>query len=219
MRHTRRLDTLYVAARKCLRRLRVEVEGIDRRLPERQIEVPMCRVTIDAHNTWANFARAYFLSVMYGTKRMKGPRVIGGHGLGGLTEDLAIEMAIIALDPKKSPRIACGGTWHRREEPTWHDSTKFLNICTALKFPNIVEIRNGLSSGSRVFLDLPVFRNYFAHRNRRTRFAAVSLAPRYGIPPLERPSQILLRRPLNVGQSLILDWLDYMELTVEFLCD
>lgn len=216
MRHTQRLHTLRKAVSKCLRRLRAEVGGINRRLPERQIEVPMCRITIDAHNTWSNFVRSYYLSGMYGTKRIGGQRIaVGGPGL---TEQMAIERAILAINPQRPPRVAAGGRWDRREEPTWHDTSRLLAVCTALNFPNLAELQAALSSGSRVFIDLPVFRNYFAHRNHRTLAAAVKLAPRYGIPSLRRPSQILLRRPLHVKQALILEWMDHIELTVDYLC-
>lgn len=217
MRSTRRLRTLYCAATKCWNRLRTEVDAINRHWSPRQVEVQMCRVTIDTHNTWVNFVRAYYLSAAFGAKRLHGPRI--KCGTPGLSEAQAIENAIITWRPRLSRRIATGGRWHRREEPTWHDHRLLLSICAAETFSNLTEMQTAFSAGYRVFDDLPIFRNYFAHRNRGTLDAATALAPRYGIPATRRPSEILLHRPIKRPQALILEWIDELEFTAEYLCD
>lgn len=176
----------------------------------------MCRVTIDTLNTWTNFARAYYLSGMFGARRTNSARIAVANP--HLSEQYAIENAIVISRPTAIRRLPAAA-WHRREEPTWHDPNVFQRICAGEGFSNLVEIQAAFSAGYRVFSDLPVFRNYFAHRNQGTLKAAVGLAPLHGIPATRRPSEILLTRPIGRIQPLILEFIDEIEFTVEYLCD
>jgi len=72
---------------------------------------------------------------------------------------------------------------------------------------------------SRVYLDLPVFRKYFAHRNEMTMRAAISLAIPNSVPANARPSVILLSTPAGRYQPLLVEWLDDLILAAEYLCD
>ena len=110
------------------------------------------------------------------------------------------------------------GTWGRRDEPTWHDPQTLLRVGHAERFSHLSDIQAAFSAGYRFYVHLPVFRNYFAHRNKDTKYAAASIGPQYGISATKRPSQILLTRPLNRPQPLILEWMDEMQFTIEYLC-
>ena len=90
--------------------------------------------------------------------------------------------------------------------------------CQLINASNISDVQAAFSSGTRVFLDLPVFRNYFAHRNYQTEEAAMNAAAQYGIPVTLPPHQILFEKPIGRPQGLIHDWIDDMVFTVEYLC-
>lgn len=214
MRRATRLSTLRMATMCHLARLRTDAAAVGPGHPVRHKELCVANATIQLLNLWANFVRAYYLSCMLGAKREGGGWVATAHP--GLTVNQALGMAILLFKPRAQPS-ATGG-WDRRQEPTWHDPNNFLKIAAAVNCAHLADIQAAFSTGTRVFHDLPVFRNYFAHRNQQTSAAAVALAPLYGIPSTRRPSQVLLSRPIRRPQPLLLEWMDEMQFTIEYLC-
>jgi hypothetical protein len=91
-------------------------------------------------------------------------------------------------------------------------------LANTLSFSNQATLDGSLSLGSRVFLDLPVVRNFFAHRNEGTQVAVEAVALQYGITAF-RPADLLLRRALKRPQTLVLDWLDDLYVTMELMCE
>lgn len=75
------------------------------------------------------------------------------------------------------------------------------------------------SAGSRVYLDLPVFQNYFAHRNQDSETATLRLAPLNGIGGQPAVWEIVSLVPISRPQNLLLDWMDDLEFAAEYLCD
>jgi len=120
------------------------------------------------------------------------------------------------LRPRTLPSTT--GKWSRRDEPTWHETRSLLECATALNVSNLADIRGALSIGTRVFLDLPVFRNFFAHRNDASCSSASALAISYGIPS-GHPSLVLLRKPFKRPWPLLVEWLDDMAIVTELLCE
>src|SRR5690606_6596746 len=110
------------------------------------------------------------------------------------------------------------GIWNRRDEPDWNSSRTLITLCTMIGCSNLADITAAFSSGSRVLLDLPAFRNFYGHRNEQTQSAAMQLASHYGISATMRPSTILLTRGLGRGLPLIVDWIDDLDFTIEYLC-
>jgi len=166
----------------------------------RQQEALLSFVVIEILNTWTNFSRAYYLSCILKPRTVSGKRII----VLSLIPDFnsAISVAITHLRPHMTPPAS--GIWHRRDEPSWYDHNLLMRCCRNIGCSNITDIQAAFSLGSRVFVDLPVFRNFFAHRNSQTGKAAADLGPQYGIPATLRPSQILLSSPLGRPQPLIL---------------
>jgi hypothetical protein len=76
-----------------------------------------------------------------------------------------------------------------------------------------------VSLQSRAFADLPVFRNFFAHRNKGTAQAAGAIAPQYSIPSYRHPIEILATTPKGSPYPLLVDWIDDLSVTVELLCE
>jgi hypothetical protein len=111
------------------------------------------------------------------------------------------------------------GSWDRPDELIGHDPNTLLTLCHNLGASNSAEVAAGLSGTSRVFLDLPVFRNDFAHRNEQTKKAAVDVATLNSVPANPRPSVILRSTPAGRYQSLLVEWLDDLIVAAEYLCD
>jgi hypothetical protein len=171
-------------------------------------------VTIELQSAWSNFIRAYYRSCW------RRPRTGSGHRIamvvpGGAAHELGF--AVTRWRPRATPTAT--GEWHRRDEPSWHNPAILITLARELSFTNRADIATAFSSGSRVFLDLPVYRNFFAHRGHGTFRAAMQNAvERYGIAHAATPSMALLSRPPGLAQSLLADWIDDMFLTAQFLC-
>jgi hypothetical protein len=170
-------------------------------------------VAIEARNTWSNFVRAFYISLADGVRLESG--TVATVSPTRLAND-AIGFAVQRWRPSRRPQA--NGTWHRRDEPAWHDPNTILTLCRDLAASNTADVEAAFSAGSRVFLDLPVFRNYFAHRNQETRRAALDLAPSYGVPAPLSPAEILLARALGRPQPVLVDWIDDLTFTAEYLC-
>jgi hypothetical protein len=184
------------------------------RLPSRESKAAISSIVIDALNTWANFSKAYYLSTRLGA-------YLQAHGYITTTRPFsnfndAIGDAILLYKPRAIPLSS--GEWRRRDEPAWHDSNVLLGCCNTVGASNVSHMNAAFSVGTRVFKDLPVFRNYLAHKNMRSQVAAQSLAPNYVIPATLRPFEILLQTPLRAFDPLLKVWLYELEIVVSFLC-
>ena len=214
MRRTKKLHDLHKAVRRRCLRLRGILSRAGTSDHADDTEARIAFVTIELRNTWANFIRSYYVSCMlsafttYGTKVHCSTR--------RLDENAAIGRAVRRWRSRAQPKT--DGSWQRRDEPAWHDPDQFIPICQNEGFSNLADVEAALSTGDRTFKDLPVFRNYFGHRAYRTERAARDRAPSYGISATKRPSEILLSRPLGRPQPLILEWMDHILFTTEFLC-
>lgn len=174
----------------------------------------LATIAIDTLNTWNNFSRAFYLSCGSGA-------YLKNHGKITTTTpfvsyDDLINRAIIVCKPWLAHREP--GHWSRRDEPSWHDVNMLLMSCQNVGVSNYSNITNAISIGTRVFQDLPTFRNYFAHKNQGTSRSATNLASNSGISTTLRPFEILLRPPLLASKPLLKVWLDDLETVVELLC-
>jgi hypothetical protein len=198
-----------------LRRLRQLAINVVSMITTQEREAILSFIVIETLSTWSNFSRCYYLSCTVRPRTVTGKRITVLPTIPDFNS--AIGLAVTLARPHITPPPS--GVWHRRDEPSWHDHNLFMRCCRNVSCSNMADIQAAFSLGSRVFVDLPVFRNFFAHRNNQTCKAAADLGPQYGIPATLRPSQILLSRPLNRPQPLILDQFDDLITTVELLCD
>lgn len=175
-------------------------------------------VTIELLNLWTNFCRSYYLSCILKPRRVAGGRVVAGSFAGSTFTD-AIRVAMTLHKPRVQPLP--NGTFDRRHEPTWYDTTVFSTSCAALGCSNLADIQAALSTGTRAFLDLPVFRNFFAHRNAYSAAKVrVVAATHYSIPTIRRhPADVVAARPYGRPVPLLVDWIDDIVTTIQFLCD
>jgi hypothetical protein len=127
-----------------------------------------------------------------------------------------IGVAITHYKPKAQPNTA--GVWHRRDEPTWHDPNILMTLCGNVGCSIQPQISAAFSLNQNVFKDLPVFRNFFAHRNGQTSEAARNIAPNYTLPSNLSPTELLLSVGPGASSSVMIEWLAEIKITAEFLC-
>jgi hypothetical protein len=126
-----------------------------------------------------------------------------------------MQLAMQHLKPKLAGK---GPPWNRREEPTWHERQTLLKLSSILGASNDSQIQAALSYKTWVFADLPVFRNFFAHRNDETAKRARALASHYTVSSQLRPSEILCSVAPGRPQRVLADWLDDLRNVVDLLC-
>jgi hypothetical protein len=201
---------------KSLDRLRTIAATASLNLPDRAAKLQLSHAAIEVLNTWANFSRAYLLSCILRPRRVNGGRVTT-NGIA-TTFNEVVGVAVIRHKPHLK-HLGLAHTWHRRDEPPWHDPNILISACDDLGCSNNADIKAALSLPTRALIDLPVFRNFFAHRNRLTATAAKDVAPRYVIPSNIHPIEILARKPKGRPYPLLVDWIDDIVATVGLLCD
>jgi len=170
--------------------------------------------TIELQNCWGSFVRAYYLSALLHARTESGHIVRSNSAIRSLDDGIGI--AVRWWNPRAHP--AATGVWRRRDEPPWFDPSILLGLSKNLLFSNNGDIQAALSMQSRAFADLPILRNFFAHRNQASAFAAISVAVQYSIGGIRVPSDVLLSRAKGRPQVLVLDWIDDIRATVEMLC-
>ena len=209
---------------KNLRKLRMafiaRIERLERRLsvsvglaPHQQDPV-VAYVTIETLNAWAQFSKAFYLSCVINAATES--RVKISVTPQGMSTNDAIGTAIVRFKKYATPNSL--GEWARRDEPAWHDPNVLLEVCRTVDCSLYGQIQAAFSMGQRVFVDLPVFRNFYSHRNRQSEEAAQRIAPLYLVPTALRPSEILLRKRPAASASVLLEWMAELKITSEFIC-
>lgn len=228
MRPTANLSLLAAAVNRRLARLRAITAAADLAIgPDRDRRVAY--VTIESLNTWGQFCRAYYLSWLFTPNRTaRGSIAVAtacrrNHGCpAGSPTNWTTDQAIAhAINRNRTHHFVTPGTaidWSNRMEPAWHKTDTILELSGDLSCSNSQDIAAALSTGTRVFVDLPFFRHFYAHRSERTAAPAIALGPMNGVRSHPRPTEVLLERALGRPQSLLSDWLDEIDLTAADLC-
>lgn len=211
------VDLFRLDGAACMRlaRLRKLAAGAAGGATGREREVVASYVALECLNCWVNFVRAYYLSCVLCPRLSGGVRMQVTAQFQTMNFNQALGYAIRRWRPRARP---VHGVWRQLDEPAWHRTSTLLDLCTDMGCSNLPGIQAAVSTQARVFVDLPVFRNFYAHRNRETCRAAMLIGPQYGIPATRRPTEIMLSIPLNRPQVLLLDWIDELTRVIQDLC-
>lgn len=166
-------------------------------------------VTLELVNTWSQFVRSYVVSC-----------ILGAHSPTGIitTNSVATTVPDALLDAKRVFVPSWSGPLRRREEPIWHDPQTLVRIAQRLRFSNLAQISSALSTGTRTFSDMPVFRNFFAHRNRDSAYTALHLARTRGIYGVRHPVVALYSFRRGASQELVFEFCDDVATAILLLC-
>ncbi len=216
MKPARHFGKLRSSGTRRLRRIReVAVGAVAPYSQERDPELAW--VTIELANLWTQFCRAYFLSCLRSARLDSGPRV----SCQNLANIPAFEVAMIVLAWKRGKtRAGRGGKLQGRDEPDWHQPSCLLQGCRIIGASNLHSVQGALSTGTSVFEHLPTCRNFYAHRSKETATKVLNIGlSAYSMGGKTHPSEVLIARAPGSSQSLILDFIDDTEVTIELLCD
>jgi hypothetical protein len=215
MRRSRHLAELYERTGKRLLVLRQLVDSC--RPPIGSYEDrTLAYVTIEAVNLIRAFHRAYYLSCARSAKAASGAMVLPARGPYANSES-ALDRAVRFLKPDLNTRSP-GTVWRMQEEPAWNETNPLLKLSSELALSNDAQIQSAFSYSTRAYRDLPVMRNFFAHRSDVTAIKAKNIARSYGLPGTMHPSTIVRSTRRGRPQSIMSDWLDDVRHTSFLLC-
>lgn len=214
MNRVKHLDALWCSARKQYVRMRVRVLALAGHTSEVKSTLPL--LVIDGLNCWANFTRAYYLSVALGCRSRNGVRLQSG--LAPRTERRAIEIAVTAAAPSNASRVPLAGPINRRLEPAWHDPNVLIQCAQAASLPTAVDVVGAFSPFPEPIRDWACVRNFFAHRNGHTHGAALKTLARYGVTSSGDVLLSLMQPTFRRSRPLIWEWCFEFEDRCEFLC-
>lgn len=211
MRRCKRLRRLRTTLKQRLDRLERRLTNVSGSAAHPERDVIVSYVAIEALNAWGLFSRSYYLSCVLGARTERKKKVT-------LTLPPAdpLGFAIAHYKPRAQPNA--GGVWHRRDEPPWHDPNVLMTLCGNMGCSIQPQINAAFSLNQNVFKDLPVFRNFFAHRNGQTAEAARRIALNYTLASSLSPAELLLSVSPGMSASVIVDWLSEINITADFLC-
>ncbi len=137
-------------------------------------DIALC--LIEAQSTWSQFVRHFFVSCVLGARRIGGTRT--GVTVAGLhtTEDV-IKWASAVIKPATKGKKALGPL----DEPPWHLGWVLPRLAQKVGLSNEPQIISGFAIPARALDDLPIARNFFAHRSHVTAADLQAIAPRYGL--------------------------------------
>ena len=174
-------------------------------------------VAIEAQNTWANFARAYYFSCFIETRLTSGAKVRVSPVFAGSRLVDAQGHAINRFRTKKLKPDA-SGKWDPRDEPSWFNSDRLLDLCTDLGCSHLAGVRAALSPRPQALDSLPTFRHFFAHRSESTTKSAVAEAAGLGLPTARGPAAALVYRPSTSPCGTLDAWLAELASAAHRLC-
>jgi hypothetical protein len=175
---------------------------------------------IEALTTWANFSRDFYLAcAIRCPKTVTGARV--SHAVPNIgNERLALLHAIQVLKPNRYNAAVKSVTISPRDEPTWHEKICLLRLSANIKLSNQASILSGLSYPTTFFNQLPVIRNFYAHRSYITVEKVRNLAQQqYGIGHLQHPCNFINQVHVGSTQTLLSEWLGDMRSISGLLCN
>jgi hypothetical protein len=172
-------------------------------------ELAVTYTVIELANLWASFCRSVFLSTALRAKDSTGARVMLRPGPQPRTLDDALTIAIRRLRPDLDDRAA---PWEPRHEPDWVNPHNLRHALVAIGASNLARVSSGLRVCGHSPQDVQLFRNFFAHRGKRSAGRVRPVLAGYLIPPTTRPAVAVLRPATHLGaarpQPLLLDWID-----------
>jgi hypothetical protein len=211
MQRTKRLRKLRMALKWRLYRLEKRLKGLSPTSDRPEREIVVSYVAIEALNAWAMFSRSFYLSLALNVVTERNKKIT-------LTTPAADHLGEAIKYYKRYAAPNSAGVWHRRDEPAWHDPNVLMTVCQNRGCSIQTQLVASFSLAQNVFKDLPVCRNFFAHRNESSSQAARNIAPRYTLPTFLSPCDLLLSASPGTSVSVMLAWMDEMNVTAEFIC-
>jgi hypothetical protein len=137
-----------------------------------------------------------------------------------VTRDQAIEFAVLTMRGSSYVKNHTG-PWKWRDEPQWYDPKVITRISPLLALSNLAQIYAAFGVPTPVFKELPILRNFFAHRNEDTASRVRTLISAnyssFGFSGRTNPSDFLCARLPARPQNVLADYIDDLRNVVGLL--
>jgi hypothetical protein len=175
--------------------------------PERDRLIGLC--AIEAVNTFERYCRFLYLSSALGGKDESGNAVLPpAKRCSDVVE--ALTLAVETVYPTRVGK----GPFGVRSEPDWKNAGHLLKVFAELDSANRVRVEKALSLQTRAIIDLPVFRNFYAHRGQGTARLALDAGKRMAI-VRPHPTDVLSEVPSI--DHLITEWIFDLQVVVDLM--
>lgn len=169
-------------------------------------------MTIEAANTWGLFLRTYFLASATGAWLADGSRIVGAGR--SMRVERALTSAVQTIDPGARGRR---GPWSHRDEPNWLDPGIILRLLQSHGLSNATGFQNALAAGTGANERLLTFRNFVAHRGRRSALAVRRMTRSLGVlvaaDPIELPFHNAPKRPVSLFTEWVIELRSIVQLS------
>jgi hypothetical protein len=199
-----------------LRRLRTVAVTAEAQPTERQSEAVVTYCVLELASFWTSFSRSLFLSSAFQARD-------GAGALVSLSVPKPTSVADALTHAIRRRKWAVfnrkgGPPWTWADEPGWIYTDVLLDALDEIGASNRPQVVAGLGIPTNVFEHLPLFRNFFAHKNEDVRRPIPSAVEVYAISPDVLPWRALLTAASDATgtrpQVLLLDWVDDVSNTV-----
>lgn len=175
---------------------------------------------LESLNAWTCFVREFYLSCGVLQARTITGVVAAPTNLSLADERQAILHAIGLLRPPPIfARANASAVISSRDEPTWHEISVILKLSASLGLTNNNSVIQALAYPTTFFRDMPVIRNFFAHRNMSTaeKVSAIALK-HYQMPNLKCATDFLRSLLPGRPETVLAEWLTDLRLISDEMC-
>ena len=147
----------------------------------RLVDSTVAFAVMELDNLWAGIARSLFLSAAFCARDGTGNRLNLSKVARARSTDEALTYAIRNYRGAEY-KSGSDGPWEWSDEPQWWKPRELLRALDAIGSSNYQQVTNAIDASSGVFPHLHSFRNFYAHRNKRTRSEVVKAIERLQFP-------------------------------------
>lgn len=167
-------------------------------------------VSIDGLNLWSEFARSYLRFALRHDETRSGVPITTGFPRGTTLEQALVQIPSVLRRPP-------GATLTRLHEPAWHSRRSYLKTARLAGLSTLAQVEAALALPLRFTEDLPVARNFFAHKNSETAEKVRNLARRYSMARVKHPCDLVLGVAPGRPVVVLEDWLAEIEMVIEIM--
>jgi hypothetical protein len=178
------------------------------------IDRALAFLTIEALTSWSNFTREFYLSCPFAYPKTIGGQHVSHNDSTIVDERHALLRSILVLkgNGHSYSRAQTAGYISFSDEPVWREKRCLSKLASDLLLTNTSAVTTGLSYQTTFFDDLPIIRNFYAHRSHGTATKVFSMAKtKYGAVAIHHPSELVNVVLAGSTQTMIQEWLGDMK--------
>lgn len=209
MRGTSHLGKLNRAIARRVARLR-RLHGLTAGQSVTEADRTISYITIELDNLILGAIRQFVISSLTGARSAAGGKVRSSPAFSDEGEVGAYVMSV--LSPVSYTNMGSPTRLSRRDEFKVRDPRLVERVMASCSASNLLSVQAAYAYNTGVFTDLPIIRNFFAHRNDDTWRKVRNRAPGMGIYGARSACELVMARIPARPVTVLQDWLDDVEL-------